>query len=121
MLGLLPPSSRVTRLRSCPQRAPISRPTAVEPVKATLSTSGCATSASPVAPSPVITLMTPSGMPASATSSARRSAVSGVCSAGLRTMVQPVASTGASFQTAISSGKFQGMICAQTPTGSRRV
>ena len=47
--------------------------------------------------------------------------MSGVCSAGFRTVVHPVASTGASFQTAISSGKFQGMICAQTPTGSLRV
>ena len=28
---------------------------------------------------------------------------------------------GASFQAAISSGKFQGMICATTPIGSRSV
>ena len=33
----------------------------------------------------------------------------------------PAASAGASFQAAISSGKFQGTIWAQTPTGSRRV
>ncbi len=40
MLGDLPPSSSVTRLSARPASAPISRPTAVEPVKAILSTSG---------------------------------------------------------------------------------
>ena len=54
-------------------------------------------------------------------SSPRRSAVSGVCSAGLRTIGQPAASAGAIFQAAIRSGKFQGMIWPQTPTGSRSV
>ena len=39
-----------------------------------------------------------------------RSAVSGVCSAGFRTIVQPAASAGPSFHAAISSGKFHGMI-----------
>ena len=61
------------------------------------------------------------GQPASATSSARRSADSGVCSAGLSTTVLPVASAGPSFQAAISSGKFHGMIWPTTPTGSRSV
>ena len=42
----------------------------------------------------------------------------GVCSAGFSTMQLPAASAGASFQTAISSGKFHGMICATTPSGS---
>ena len=50
-----------------------------------------------------------------------RSAVSGVCSAGFRMHVQPAASAGPSFHAAITSGKFHGMICATTPTGSRRV
>ena len=121
MLGDLPPSSSVTRLSARPALAPISRPTAVEPVNAILSTSGWSTSAAPVSPSPVTTLSTPSGMPASSASSPRRSAVSGVCSAGLSTIVLPAASAGASFQAAISSGKFQGMICPHTPTGSLRV
>jgi hypothetical protein len=65
-------------------------------------------------------LSTPAGTPASATRSARRNAVSGVCSAGLRMIVQPAASAGAIFCTAIISGKFHGTIWAQTPTGSRR-
>ena len=42
----------------------------------------------------------------------------GVCSAGLRTIALPAASAGASFQTAIRMGKFHGMICATTPSGS---
>ena len=46
---------------------------------------------------------------------------SGVCSAGFMTMVQPAASAGPHFQATISIGKFHGMICPTTPTGSRRV
>ena len=54
-------------------------------------------------------------------SSPSSNAESGVCSAGLSTMVQPAANAGPSFQAAISRGKFQGMICPTTPTGSRTV
>src|SRR6202007_723781 len=80
-----------------------------------------AASAAPaVSPYPGTTLTTPSGNPASMTSSPRRSAESGVCSAGFRTTVQPVASAGPSFHAAISSGKFHGIICPTTPIGSRR-
>ena len=50
-----------------------------------------------------------------------RRQVSGVCSAGFITIVQPAARAGPHFQATISSGKFQGMICPTTPTGSRRV
>ena len=64
----------------------ISLPTSVEPVNAILSTSGCRTSAPPaVGPKPGTMLTTPSGTPASSSSSPRRSAVSGVCSAGFST------------------------------------
>ena len=42
----------------------------------------------------------------------------GVCSAGLSTTQLPAASAGASFQVAISNGKFHGMICPTTPSGS---
>ena len=41
MLAALPPSSRVSALSVPAMARPISLPTAVEPVKATLSTSGC--------------------------------------------------------------------------------
>ena len=66
-------------------------------------------------------MITPSGKPASFASLAMRRQVSGVCSAGFITIVQPAASAGPHFQAAISIGKFQGMICPTTPTGSRRV
>ena len=49
-------------------------------------------------------------MPASSTSSARRSAESGVSAAGFSTTVLPQASAGPSFQLAMLSGKFQGTI-----------
>ena len=123
MFGLLPPSSKVSFFRLlAPEAATISLPTSVEPVKATLSTSPCAASAAPaVSPYPGTTFTTPSGTPASAISSASFSSVSGVCSAGLSTTQLPVASAGPSFHAAISSGKFHGMICPTTPTGSRSV
>ena len=57
------------------------------------------------------------GSPASLQSSAKASAVSGVNSAGFSTTVFPAASAGAIFHASISSGKFHGMICPQTPTG----
>jgi hypothetical protein len=77
--------------------------------------------APPVPPSPPTMFTTPSGNPASITSSPTRKAESGVCSAGLSTTVQPVASAGPHFHACISSGKFHGMTCPTTPTGSWRV
>ncbi len=119
MNGDLPPSSSDSRLPEPAVARRIRRPTSVEPVKAILSTPLCATSAAPVAPSPVTMLTTPGGSPASMQISANASAVSGVNSAGFSTTVSPQASAGATFQASISSGKFQGMICPQTPTGAR--
>jgi hypothetical protein len=74
-----------------------------------------------VSPKPGRIFTTPSGKPASTINSPIRSAVSGVCSAGFNTIVFPVASAGPSFHACISMGKFQGMICPQTPIGSCRV
>ncbi len=66
MFADLPPSSSVTRLIVCAAVAAIRRPTSVEPVKATLATSGCSHRRAPqVEPGPATTLTTPSGMPAS--------------------------------------------------------
>ena len=45
-------------------------------------------------------------------------AVSGVCSAGFTTTVQPAASAAPTLRAIIAAGKFQGVITAQTPTGS---
>src|ERR1700731_3101930 len=105
MLGDLPPSSSVTRLSVSAALFTIILPTAALPVKATLSTPGCATSAAPVvSPKPLTIFTTPGGKPASSNQLANSIAVSGVCSAGLRMQVQPAAIAGASFHAAISSG-----------------
>src|SRR5208282_1593560 len=120
IIGDLPPSSSDTRLRLSVALLLISLPTSVEPVNAILSTPACATSAAPVvSPSPVKMLTTPGGKPASRIRSPRRSADSGVCSAGFSTQVQPTARAGPNFQAAMANGKFQGTICPTTPTGSR--
>ncbi len=66
-------------------------------------------------------LRTPDGSPASSPSSPSASAVSGVSSAGLATTLLPIASAGETFQLRIARGKFQGVIAAQTPIGSRNV
>ena len=62
-------------------------------------------------------LTTPGGQLGLLQISASSSAVSGVVSAGLSTAVLPQASAGASFQAAISSGKFHGTIWPTTPIG----
>ena len=117
MLAALPPSSRVTFLWLPATDRAIARPTAVDPVNAILSMSGCSTSACPVSPAPVMMLTTPGGSSACWQISANSSAVSGVVSAGLSTTVLPAASAGAIFQASIISGKFHGMIWPATPSG----
>ena len=122
MLGLLPPSSSVTRLLVSAAIFMICRPTSVEPVNEILSTAAWRTSAAPaVEPPPATTLNAPAGKPASCTSSAKSRAVSGVSEAGFRTTVHPAASAGANFQLAMFSGKFHGTIAPTTPIGSRSV
>ena len=121
-LADFPPSSSVTRLIVPAAPSAIPRPTAVEPVNATLATSGCSTRRRPhVRPGPATTLSTPSGSPASSASRSSSSAVSGVSSAGLSTIVLPAASAGATFHAAMTSGKFHGTMSPTTPSGSRKV
>ncbi|MDT4877960.1 hypothetical protein FQZ97_1135200 [compost metagenome] len=72
-------------------------------------------------PRPVTMFTTPSGMPASCASSAKRRAEREVSSAGLTTTVQPTARAAPSFQAMVCSGKFQGTMTPTTPTGSLRV
>jgi hypothetical protein len=120
--GLLPPSSRLTRLQ--PRAAAIMTfsPTARLPVNDSLSTIGWLTSASPVgSPGPVTTLKTPSGSPASIISPASRSTANVAYSDGLSTIVQPAASAGATFCASSISGAFHGITAPTTPTGSRSV
>ncbi len=64
-----------------------------------------------------ITLSTPGGTPTSANRSASASIVSGVCWAGLTTMVQPAAMAGPILRVPIANGKFQGVIIRVGPTG----
>ena len=122
MFGDLPPSSSDTRLRFPAEACRISLPTSVEPVKATLSMSRMfgdrASGAGAEAGDDIDDAVGQTGFQDQL---AEPSAVSGVCSAGFRITVLPHASAGASFQAAISSGKFHGMIWPQTPMGSRRV
>src|SRR5919106_1347406 len=89
-----PPNSKVRCFEEPASSSRISLPTWVEPVKATLSTSGWETTSAPVPPAPVTTLSAPGGSPASSVSWAKTSAVSGVVSAGLSTTEFPVARAG---------------------------
>src|SRR5690606_41140214 len=77
----------------------------VEPTKDSASTSGCAISASTVCLSPCTTLNTPSGRPASFSSSARRSDTEGSRSEGLSTKVLPQASATGNIQQGTIMGK----------------
>ena len=96
----------------------MSRPVVVSPVKAILAMRLLDASGLPASrPKPLTTFSTPFGK-RSPISSMRIMIEAGVCSAGLRTTQLPAASAGESFQTAISSGKFQGMIWPTTPSGS---
>lgn len=69
----LPPSSINCRFIPRPHTSAMRCPTAVDPVKLTMSTSPESTAASPTsAPDPVTTFTTPGGTPASASAAAIR-------------------------------------------------
>src|SRR5437588_10208926 len=105
MLGDLPPSSSVTRFTVSAASFTMIFPTLADPVKAILLTSGCLTSGDPqVSPKPVIMLTTPLESPTSSNHFASSRTVNGVCSAGFSTHVQPAASAGANFHTAMVNG-----------------
>ena len=123
MNGAFPPSSNDTFFTWSAHCRIKSFPTSVDPVKPSLRTNGFEVISCPIsgasAASPVTTEKTPGGRPASSASAAIASAESGVCSAGLSTIVQPTASAGADLRVTIAAGKFQGVMPAVTPTGSR--
>ncbi len=123
MKGALPPSSSESFLTVGALCAIRMRPTSVEPVKLMWRTVSLAQNTLPTAmllgPSAVSRFSTPAGMPARIASSAAASAVSGVSSAGLITTGQPAASAGATLRVIMASGKFHGVIAAQTPIGWR--
>ena len=117
--GALPPSSMDSR-RSVSEAWAISlRPTSVEPVKDILRRRWSAISGAAVSPEDeaVIRFSTPPGSPASSRILTSASIDSGVCWAGLTTIVQPAAMAGPSLRVPIASGKFQGVIIRHGPTG----
>ena len=96
----------------------IRRPVVVSPVNAILRMRGWEARGAPASkPNPLTMFSTPAGI-RSLIRSSTRWIDAGVCSAGFSTMQLPAASAGASFQTAIRMGKFQGMIWPTTPSGS---
>ena len=121
MNGAWPPSSSDTRCRRSADDRTSSLPTSVEPVKVTFATrSSLEQGAGHASGDAAVTrLTTPGGKPAASIASNRRTADSGVCSAGLTTMVQPAARAGASLRAIMASGKFHGVIATATPTGWR--
>ena len=102
--GDLPPSSSVTGTGPAAAARMTARPVGTDPVTVILSTPTCELRASPTNPSPCTTEKTPGGNPASSSTSANATALSGVCSEGLKTIALPAASAGAAFQQAICSG-----------------
>ena len=101
--GALPPSSRWTRFSCSAAAVATSMPARMLPVTETIVGTGWDTRALPVSLSPQTTLSTPGGRN-SAASSASRTDVTGVLSAGLSTTVFPAARAGPIFHTAIISG-----------------
>ena len=92
----------------------------VEPTKLTASMSGCSRIASTATLSPWTTLKTPSGRPASAYSSAMKFDADGSRSDGLSTNVLPVAIAIGCIHIGTITGKLNGVIPAQTPSGWRK-
>ena len=93
----------------------------VEPTKLTACTSGCASSASTASLSPLTTLNTPSGRPASFRRPARISAAEGSRSEGFRTNVLPQTSAIGNIHSGTIAGKLNGVMPATTPSGWRSV
>src|SRR5262245_176860 len=111
MLADLPPSSWATRLTVGAAERATSMPARVDPVNDTMSTSGCDDRAVPTpAPSPFTRLKTPAGTPAASRISVKITALRGATSEGLRTIVQPAASAGATLQAIWFNGQFHGVI-----------
>ena len=81
--------------------------------------SGCSSSASTATRSPMTTLKTPSGRPASCSSSAIQSEADGSFSDGLSTKQLPHAIAGAHIHMGTIAGKLNGVMPATTPSGCR--
>src|SRR5581483_2391478 len=91
----------------------------VEPTNEIATTSGCSSNASTATLSPWTTLKTPSGTPASFSSSAVKTDAEGSFSDGFSTNVLPHASAGAHIHIGTIAGKLNGVMPATTPSGWR--
>ena len=110
--GALPPSSIETFSTFCADCSISLRPTSVEPVNVSLRSRGSSMIGfeTPLEELDVITLNTPPGRPASSRIWASANIDSGVCCAGLITIVQPAATAGPILRVPIAIGKFHGVI-----------
>ena len=93
----------------------------MDPTKLTAATSGCVSSRSTATLSPLTTLSTPGGNPASKNNSATSSGADGSRSDGLRTKVLPQATALGIIHSGTMAGKLNGVIPATTPSGWRTV
>src|SRR5210317_242389 len=85
-------------------------PTAVEPVKVTFLTIGCAIKYSEISAGiPYTKFIEPFGMPASSKAFINSATLAGVSSGPLTIAVQPAAKAAATFLTTWLRGKFQGV------------
>ena len=91
------------------------RAVAVDPVKTTPQMRGSAVRASPTSGPPGSSCSTAAGTPARWSKSTTNAAVSGVCSAGLATTALPVTRAALTWPVKIETGKFQGLMQANTP------
>src|SRR4026208_202747 len=91
----------------------------VEPTNEPAPIPGCSRIASTATLSPCTTLKTPSGRPASLSSSAVSSEADGSFSDGLGMKQFPHATAGAHIHIGTMAGKLNGVIPATTPTGWR--
>src|SRR5439155_20470917 len=91
----------------------------VEPTNDTAWMSGCSSTASTATLSPMTTLNTPSGTPASFKSSAVQTEADGSFSDGFNTNVLPAANAGAHIHMGTIAGKLNGVMPATTPSGWR--
>ena len=110
--GALPPSSIDVRSSPSADCSTSSVPTSVEPVKVSLRRRGSEMIGfeTSLEDFEVTTFSTPAGSPASSMICASAYIDSGVCCAGLITIVQPAATAGPILRVPIAIGKFHGVI-----------
>ena len=117
--ALMPPVSAMSGTIG-PSRAAsarlIAHAVSYEPVNTTPSIDGCRTSGAPTAsPVPTTRRRTSRGTPASCRIATARAPMSGVCSAGFATTALPAISAAATWPVKMASGKFHGLMHANTP------